>query len=185
MKIKLILLLFLSNTIYAQKNYFELRTLKKSEIPTIEKKFKSKEYKERQKHLYSGEESNLSQPICYVRNATDNLPAANVQYIYSEKDRLVKSITFYWELNIDKQLSQPSKVEKYNIAFDNLIKSMATILGDPNPNQGNLKEVESPVDNDKTVNYERKVIWKTNSKTITTLIVWAEGHGQVMLTTIK
>ena len=38
---------------------------------------------------------------------------------------------------------------------------------------------------DKTVNYERKVIWKTNSKTITTLIVWAEGHGQVMLTSIK
>ena len=185
MKTQLILLLFLCNTIYSQKNYFELRTFKKSEIPSIEKKFNSKKYKDRQKRIYTGEESNLSQPICYARNATDNLPAANVQYIYSEKDRLVKSITFYWKLNIDKKLSQGSKVEKYNIAFDNLIKSLSTILGDPNPNQGNLTEMESPVDDDKTLNYKRKVIWKINSKTITTLIVWAEGHGQAMSTTIK
>ena len=76
-------------------------------------------------------------------------------------------------------------MEKYNIAFDNLIKSLSTILGDPNPNQGNLTEMESPVDDDKTLNYKRKVIWKINSKTITTLIVWAEGHGQAMSTTIK
>ncbi len=185
MKIKLLIFIFLSNIIYSQNNYFELKTFKTSEIPTIETKFKSKKFIQTQKIVYFDEESNVSPPINYVRKATDNFPTATIEYFYSAKDSIVKSVTIDWKLNIDEKLSQQDKVEKYNASFDNLILSMTNILGIPNPNQGNLTEIESPVANDKTINYERKVVWNTNGKTIITTIVWAENHGHQMITTIK
>ncbi len=185
MKIKLLIFIFLSNIIYSQNNYFELKTFKTSEIPTIETKFKSKKFIQTQKIVYFDEESNVSPPINYVRKATDNFPTATIEYFYSAKDSIVKSVTIDWKLNIDEKLSQQDKVEKYNALFDNLILSMTNILGVPNPNQGNLTEIESPVANDKTINYERKVVWNTNGKTIITTIVWAENHGHQMITTIK
>lgn len=185
MKIKLFLFILFSGIAYSQNNYFELKTLKESEILAIEKNYRSKEYKESEKHVYSNKEKKLAKAISYVRNETDDFPEAIVHYLYSEKDSIVKSTTFYWKLNSDEKRNQSSKVKEYNVAFDHLIKSMSKILGRPNPNQGNLTEVASPVENDKTINYERKVIWNTNSKTITALIVWAENHGQQMITTIE
>ncbi len=184
MTIRLILLILFCNTIYSQNDYFELRTIKKSEVVSIERKFKSTEFNESQKHVYSGEERNLL-PLNYIRKATEDFPASIVQYFYSPKDSLVTSISFDWRLDIDQKLSQSTKIEKYNVAFDDLVKSMSIILGEPNPDQGKLTEKQSPIQNDKTANYQRKVIWKIHSKTITTLIIWAENHGQQMITTIK
>ena len=183
MKIKLIILFLLSNVLYAQKNYFELKSLKVSEIPTIEAQFASKQFKESQKHIYA--ENNFARPINYARSATKNFTSATIRYFYSVNDSIVKSINFHWNLNIDEKLSLAARVEKCNIAFDNLIKSMSGILGNPNPDQGKLTEKQSPVAGDETVHYERKVVWNINSKTITSSIVWSENNGQQMVTIIR
>lgn len=165
MKIKYLLLLLLCTTVHSQ-----VKNAKKTEIVTTESQFESKALLELQNKVYSVSEKGL---------------AATIDYSYSKNDGLIKSIIFRWTLNIDRKEPQSDKVRKYNQAFDGLFQSLTEILGKPKPNQGKQTQIESPVEGDTSINYERKVSWKIGSKTVTTIIVWAENHGEQMITTIR
>lgn len=181
---KYLILILFTNIIYSQVNYFDLKTLKESEIYNIESNFNSKKFTEAQKYTYSGTENDLAQPVSFIRNETENFPDAIVQYFYSSKDSIVKSIIFNWRLDIDKKDTQIRKIEKYNQAFEQLITAISKELGEPEPGQGNIQKKIAVVD-DGSVSYERKVVWKVNTKFITATIIWAENHGEQMITSIK
>lgn len=154
----------------------------KSDIETIEAKFKSDKVKETANIKYV---NNIELLMKFARKKTGNFPAATVKYFSIPKDSVVNSIVFYWNLNIKSTESQSEKIKKYNAEFDKLILAITSELGNPLPNQGKLEQIKSPVADSTTPNYQRKVIWKNNNRLIITSIVWTENHGQQMTTSIK
>lgn len=184
MKIRYFLLLLFCNAIHSQTDYFELKSLRAKDIAVIEAKFKSKKIRNTQSQTYDSDK-NLAKPIQYFRESSAHFPEASVAYYFTKKDSVVKSISFSWLLDINKTDTHEQKVMHYNLKFDSLVSSLSDIFGAPKPFQGKPTIFESPVDGDTSVNYERKVVWTVNSKTVTALMVWAENHGAQMITTIR
>jgi hypothetical protein len=155
MKIKFLFLLLSLNITFSQPNYFELKSIKKNEIQLIETKFESCRAK---RIMPFKSENNDELAMQFSREKTGIFPAATVKYFSSPNDSVVKSIIFYWKLNIVDRQFQSEKIEKYNTEFDNLVLAISNELGNPIPNQGKIEHVESFVDNDPTPNYQRKII---------------------------
>ena len=182
MKIYLIFSLLSLNIAFCQTNYFELQTLNISDIQVVEAKFKSNRVIEFKTSFY---EKNVELAMEFEREKNGNFPAARVTYLSAPKDSRVESIVFYWKLNINRKKPQLEKIKKYNTEFDKLILAITSELGNSLPGQGNVEKVESFISDDPTPNYERKVIWKKNNRVITATIIWAENHGEQMITLIE
>jgi hypothetical protein len=176
--------LLISCSIYSQNDYFHLENLTSADIVKVEFKFGSQQFNDSNKVVAESDSSHLSH-YNFRRDVTELFPAAIVQYFFSKSDSIVRSIIFNWKLEIEQKLRQSEKVQKYNIAFDRLVNSMVTVLGPPAPDQGQLTEIESPVAGDKSQNFQREVIWKIENRTIVARIVWAEDHGEQMITFIR
>lgn len=185
---KLIFLLLFLLTVngYSQQEYFNFTQIKKKEIAALEKAFDSKEFKSKFPRSYSGKAEEYGQPILFDRPKTEEFPAANVTYYYSKKDKIVRSVSFYWSILLPYGRYNSKKIDNYNTEFDRIVKLISSYIGDPAPGQGTVELVEDIVVSDpKTYSSLRTVKWHYKNCKVVTSLIWSVGHGQSFVTSIK
>lgn len=179
--VKIFIFLFCLN-LYAQKGYFNLDKIKISESALIENKFKAGTTP-KYKTILSGEFKGLAKKS-FRRIQSGSFPPSIVNYYYSINDSIVDHINFNWMVNED--IDKLKKIEKYNLEFDKLVKSISKQVGEPKPNQGKIiQEKETFVGDESIIRNERRVTWEYKNCKITLLLVWAENHGQSLLTMVS
>lgn len=168
----------------AQENFFVYQDLTMRDVFKLESKLNSP-IQSTSNNINGRSKNSQEHSISFLRKASGKFPASIVEYFFSPNDSLIKAVIFEWKIDLDTKQKQADNLRLYNTSFNTLVKAMTKALGKPANDLGKVHEIESPVVGDNSKNYERKVVWKKGSKIITTIFVWAEEHGEQMITSIK
>lgn len=130
----------------------------------------------------------LQNPVVVQRSAVNYLPLS-VEYFFSEKDSLLRIVSFNWEVNRHNKSIQElakgwkdenKKLDIYNKEYERIKKNMIQIFGSANSDDQEPKSVKSPWGSDTYLS--RKTVWDNVDLHAQLDLIFADNTHRVRLT---
>ncbi|MDR3007273.1 MAG: hypothetical protein LBV59_05025 [Sphingobacterium sp.] len=130
----------------------------------------------------------LQNPVVVQRSAVNYLPLS-VEYFFSEKDSLLRIVSFDWEVNRHNKSIQElakgwkdenKKLDIYNKEYERIKKNMIQIFGSANSDDQEPKSVKSPWGSDTYLS--RKTVWDNVDLHAQLDLIFADNTHRVRLT---